>query len=425
MLPTSGNPYQSASFLEKFIETGTIFLTDLDDTHATRGSSDQELDDRAAVRSFLDERGWVSGAVTARTPGLVMSSDVFEASRANGYQELQPHCGVDASGKHIYVPPEGLRRFAHSQNWDFIGSLGWGVYPRNGHGYLVDEEFDNILNYDHAGYRPAAVGPGGAFQLDQHVPWRQAALALLTEHAPKAGEPHWPQESVKHYWGLSPLESVENYWNGKTDVAPLPYRIQMSFKGVEGLERLRKLKEILEVRRFAGDRIAARMALVDESKPDEDPRKSTYTVYLLPWRARKEAMIQWFTMKSLEAARQRVPDFSIKNFLYAGDTPTDLRAGLYARSDGPMKFLLATGSRLADYIVNKRMYYGEEPLDFLWESSRRPKSRLAKTGKKGVYDFKVPGRPWTNTLVIGTERYRAMTPPGSVRAFLEEFARDT
>lgn len=399
-MPTFEDPYRKASFIHKLQETGTVFLTDLDGTHATALGSLRELEDRAAVRKFLDEKNFVSGAVTARTPALVMSSSVYRSSRELGHPELEPHCGLDMHGNRVYVPPEELPFFAYSQDWDMIASLGYGVYPRNGHGYLMDREFDNLLNYDYVARQPARRGY-------EPLPWRQAALAFI------AGV--WPH--ARDYFAA--IEFSHNYREGKTDVMPLPYRIQLEFKGSEGLERMRELRAIIRRQKFENDPVALRMAVIDESKPNTDPDKSKYTLYLVPWAARKERMINHFVSKATAAANR-----GLKNLFYAGDTPTDLRAGLYARGDGPLTFLLATGSLLAPYLIEQQRHYGEEPLDFIWESLKRPTSRLSKTAKKGVYTFKVQTRPWTNLIVIGDERYPGTTAPGSVLAFLEEFATD-
>lgn len=405
---TSDNPYTQASYLDKLRETQTLFLTDLDGTFATRLSTTGELGDRAAVRRYLDRHGFVAGAVTARTPALTMSTAIYHASCKNGFTEAEPHWGIDQDKKRIFVPLEELPFFAHSLDWDMVAGMGSGVFPRNGQGYLLDREFDNILNYDYAGYRPAVYGPKQLPKLEEHVPWRQAALAFLADN--------WKQ-AHDHF---SALESSENYREGKTDVEPLPYRIQLGFKGVEGLARLRGLKDIIRERKSAQDPIAMRMAVADESKPNDDLEQATYTLYLMPYAARKERMINHLIVRSAAAAH--VPLAKLRLF-YAGDTPTDLRAGLYASGGAPLTFLLATGSILGPYLLERRPYFGNESLGFLWESNQRVKRRFAKTDQKGVYTFKVSGRRWVNTIVIGDEKYPGMTPPGSVRAFLEEFSK--
>lgn len=392
------DPYLQASYLSKLRETKTIFLTDLDGTHATKVGSLKELEDRAAVRQFLDKRGYVAGAVTARTPALTMTRATYLASRKLGFVELEPHCGFDEDGKRIYVPPEELPHFAYSQDWDVTACLGYGVYPRNGHGYLIDREFDNLLNYDHEKNK----------KLEKHhepVPWRQAALAFLVEAWPRVRE---------HF---SPLEFRQNYLDGLTDVMPLPYRIQLHFEGSTGLALMRQFREVLGRKKSESDPVALRMAVVDESKPSAEVERSKYTIYLVPWAARKERMINHIVSRSAAAGK-----VTVKKLLYAGDTPTDLRAGLYAGGESPLTFLLATGSPLAPYLLEKRESFGEESLGFLWNTGKYRKPCLIETKRPGVYTCKVPGRRWTNTIVIGDKVYAGTTPPGSVRAFLEEFA---
>jgi|GEM_PF-2808342 len=396
------DPYNHTSCVPKLRDSRTIFLTDLDGTHATKEASFKELGDRAAVRKFVDDRNFVSVAVTARTPALTMSHSTFLASQKLGFNEAEPHCGMDKDGRRIYVPPEELPQFAHSLDWDAILGFGSGVFPRNGHGYLVDREFDNLLNYDHEKGKKDV-------KFYEPIPWRTAALAFLAAVAPDLERTNYAR-----------IEFSKNYHEGKVDVMPLPYRIQLHFEGAKGLARMRKLVGDIRNRRNEGDPLALRLAIVDESKPRESVEESTYTIYLLPWAARKERMINRFIPKVTAAANL---DQVQNRLFYAGDTPTDLRAGLYAGGYVPLTFLLATGSPLARYLLEQRRSFGEESLSFLWESDWRAQPKLIETAQPGVYTCKVPTRRWTNTVVIGDVVYPNMTPPGSVRAFLEEFAK--
>jgi hypothetical protein len=267
---------------------------------------------------------------------------------------------------------------------------------RNGHGYVVDREYDNLLKYDYAQGKQNAL------------PWRHAMLAFLVDLYP----------GIRKHGSV--LKSIVSYENGETNVAPLDYRLQFSFEGEEGLEEMRKLQQLIEDERVKGNPLAVRIATVDESHPHEDPAKSTYTLYLVPWGAQKERMLNWVVGR-LAAASGRDSTRDLRVF-YAGDTLTDLRAGLYGGGEADTTFLLATGSRVAPYILNRRGTFGGERLDFLWSSDNRPTDRLRSTGGKGIYTFSVGGgvkKP--NRVVIGDERYPGLTAPGSVHAFLKEF----
>ncbi len=111
-------------------------------------------------------------------------------------------------------------------------------------------------------------------------------------------------------------------------------------------------------------------------------------------------------------------------YCFADDALTGLKAGLWGGSGAQGSFLLPTRSPLAPYIIERKERYGSESLKFLWKNGRSGEDRLRPVpGERGVYQYFAPflRRP-PNMVVIGEERYGEMTPPGSVGAFLEEFA---
>ena len=379
-----------------------MVLTDQDGTNTVNSSyvdSPQELEDRAAGCDLMEKKGVATGSVSARTLGLTISGRSRRASLQNGFDEPEPRWGKDATGRHVYVDPEDVPFFRHSLDRDISAGFGSGIIVRNGEGYLVDREYEELLNYDHVRGTPGERN---------REPWRQAMLAFLIERYPMLN---------KH---LSPLESRSNYEKGITNVAPLRFRIQLNYEGSDGLKKMQDLQRIIQEETVKDNRLVSRIAAVDESHPNRsDPEKSKYTLYLIPWAARKENMINWLVRNCSKAAGMSTKDIRL---FYAGDTLTDLRAGLYGGGDANTMFLLATGSRVAPYILERQAMFGNEPLDILWSSLRRPSDRLRPTGKKGIYTFNVPGgvkKP--NRIIIGDERYPGMTPPGSVHAFLKEF----
>lgn len=398
-----GDPYAKCLALPKLRETRTMVLTDQDGTNTVNSSdvaSDQEIDDRRRAEETQIKRGVVTGSVSARTLGLMLSEKTRLESRVHGYDEPPPLWGKDASGRHVYVDPAKVPFFKHSLDRDVSAGFGSGIIMRNGTGYMVDWEYDDFLNYDYVAGETKERSPTG---------WRDAVLAALVQVYP---------EFKEH---LSPIEYRSNYEKGITNVAPLRYRVQFSFEGVHGLLRMQRLMQILEEARVAGNRLLQRVMTVDESHPNRtDPGLSRYTLYLIPWGAQKERMINWLVGRSAKAAGLDTKDLRL---FYAGDTLTDLRAGLYGGGDSGVTFLLATGSRVAPYILEREPMFGSESLDFLWWSQKRPQDRLRSTGEKGVYTFNLSAQYYKkpNRIIIGDERYPGMTPPGSVAAFLEEF----
>ncbi|MDB5225109.1 MAG: hypothetical protein JWL87_61 [Candidatus Adlerbacteria bacterium] len=401
MTDVVGDPYGKASYIPKLKESGIMVLTDLDGTFTTGDKipSSNELNDRAAVRQLLLDRGLVAGAVTARTPALTMSSSVYQASKKLGFLEPEPKWGVEqVTGRRVPVPLEGVSFFDHSLDWDVSAGFGSGICLRNGHGYMVDHNYFDLLKHDAA--KKGASKP---------EPWRLSMLAFLADTFPEAGE------------YMSPLENRSNYEQDLTDVAPLEYRFQLDFKGSSGLAQMNALVSAIERKKSEGHSVALRIALVDESRPDRNnPENSKYTLYLIPWGARKEKMINRLFSESAKAAGRPTKDLRL---FYAGDTLTDLRAGLWGGGDAQTTFLLATGSRVAPYIQNREPSFGSESLDFLWSSLKRPEDRLQRTDEEGVYTFNLQSSYYKkpNRIVIGDERYSGMTPPGSVHAFLKEF----
>jgi hypothetical protein len=184
---------------------------------------------------------------------------------------------------------------------------------------------------------------------------------------------------------------------------------------------MKALQTIIELER-ATNSLAMRIAMVDESKlHPSDPAKNKYVLYLIPWGARKEKMIHRLFSESARAAGRKTGELRL---FYAGDTPTDLRAGLYAGGGAEFKFLVPAGSPLAPYLINQEKKYGNEDLSFLWAKPQkgRTRHRLVSTKRKGEYRFvhRVPGLK-SNAVIIADERYPGTTPPGSVAEFLEEF----
>lgn len=405
--PYKRDPYLKAAFVPKLHTNGVMIVSDFDGTQTTGAElpSDRELSDRKAVLEIAERTGGVTVGVSARSHGLMMCQKTYEASVENGFSEAPPHWRRNPdTGKYEFVDLAEVPFFKHNLNWDIAASFGGGILVMNGHGYLVDTVYENHhLKFDWIGdLEKTDADP-------ELLPWRHAALAFLSSRFQK-GKDFMPN-----------IEFYVKYMHGEANVAPLPYRIQYNFPGKEGYDAMMELRDIIRRERHAGDPLAMRLQLVDESRLDPDPEKCVYVMYLVPWYGRKENMINRFLHQSARAAERPVD--SVRMF-YAGDTLTDLRAGLYSGREAPTTFLLATGSRLAPYFIERRDRYGAEDLSFLWANPTkgRHEPRLMPTKEKGVYTMtrRFPIKR-TNTIVIGDERYPGATPPGSVAQFLDEF----
>lgn len=412
--------YRGASWKSRLQERGLLILTDLDKT-MTCGDplpEGRELKDRHKVRMLMEESGAVSAAVSARTPGLMMSSKELRAAQAKGYAEPEPRWGVDAHGKHVFVPIEKEPFFEYCHDFDLLASFGEDIVVMQPDGYAVDSYYSELLRYGESEAQrrrrmQAAVDSVSNQNLRQQydklgedrapsIGWRLDSLSLIATILPDARD------------FMHDIEFAEKYRQRLTNVAPLKARIQLHFEGEEGLQKIRKLEETLKEERKKKNPIAYRVNLIDESKIFwGEPQKNKYTVYLAPDSARKENLIRRMIHGSAAAADRKPSSITS---VFSDDAATGFKAINLVDY-----FLLPTGSPLAPFIVERRQSYGSHCFKFLWKNGVRSEDRLRSVkGERGVYKYYRPGKKPT-LVVIGDERYPNETPPGSQALFLEEF----
>ena len=414
------NPYARGAFVEKLRTSGIVMATDIDGTISSGDDnpSQEELADRAAVFELADKVGAMTVGVSARSPALMMSKEVFLESKARGLTELEPRW-VKREGKYVSVDLKDLPYFTHViDRFDSIASVGGGILVRNGKGYIPDLMYDKMLNVDY-------LADITAKDEEYHMPWKQALNLFLFDKCMFATP------------FMAPIEFLSNYYKREVNVSPLNYRAQFNFPGSKGLQVMQKLLRILKVEGTKpadtddpSPRLARRIQAVCESRIiEDDPEKSMHVLYLLPWQGRKENMLNRILTQSSAVAGRMLKD---TRTFFAGDTRTDLYAGLYGGGDAETTFCLAKGSRLAPYIINRKSCYGTEDLSFLWANpmrgNGRARDRLVATGSKGEYRFvHKTGRHGRivkreNLIIIADERYsEEKTAAGSVRRFLEEY----
>lgn len=432
------NPFVHApNILERFRTHRKFVVSDFDKTQTTGDPKPgkQELSDRAAVVQQVADAGAVLACITARTPALAMSQESYLASVRHGYTEPPPRWRKDSAGIYLEVDPATEPFFKHNVDWPIIGSFGRGILVKNGSGYRVDKGYEQLLDADILNpdssvrsERPRSDDMWAPVrESETPSPWRVAMMAFVFDKLQFAFE------------NLAPIEISQNYVDGKTNVGPLPYRVQFNFSGPEGYRKMLEVKRTLEKEKHANNLFALRIFTVDESRiHPTDPAASDYVLYLVPWFGRKENMFNRMLSKMVEASgilppgvhpgEEPVKDAyeSIKLF-YAGDSPTDLKIGLNGGGRVKTHFLLPTSSDLAASLMGRRNGYGVVNLSFLWEDPlrKRQNPRLVPTGRTGEYHFvhkvqKMLGHT-PNLVVIGDERYPNRTPPGSVAEFLSEY----
>lgn len=382
------NPYIGSDLVRKAKQTGVINLFDIDGTLAMGDNpSIQELVAREAVRSLASRMG-ASAFISARTPELMMDSGEYNRSVYMGFMRPPPRAGKDVAlaDYRVEIPLEDEIAFRFVTGTDAIASMGVGIMVSREGGYMLDREYEDTFARRHAEGR-----------------WRKRVLLHML-NADRNGD---------IAGALAEIEFRANYLKGNTDVAPLPYRIQLDWKGAGAGKRKLRVKEQLTDVFAAVPELQVRF--VDESNPAKD----RYTLYIMHSAVRKEKMFERMIACILDVGYLRPSELTVNIF---GDTLTDLRqiyaGGLkFGRAYGGdmvrMNFVLVGGSRLSDPIRSGGSTFGGEDLKWLHQL-------LRKTDRTGVYNVQIENAPsGSRQFVICDELFPNTVGPESIRAYFE------
>lgn len=339
-----------------------------------------EIEARKEVFDFAHRQG---GHVlsTLRASEMCMDEHYLEASIGCGLGRLPPLC-AKKDGHCIYAPLSSLERFKFNYNPHAINSVGVGIVVEQGGAYHHDLAFQHKL-HPHVGER-----------------WRDRALKLV--------------DTLDHdgllRGSFAPIEDIENYHAGKTDVAPLDYRIQLQYEGGDGIGWKNDIKQrINQLRheRHSAASFARAIRWIDESRP----HKQRYMLYLVPKYGTKEHGVTQ-VYRSIVAELEVDPgDIMV---VVTGDTMTDLRAGIFGAPEAPGFFVLAGGSPLTDYLVGSK---SGEP--FAGESLESIRRRMKPNSKKGFYYVQMPGMPFARVVVVADQAFPGKSDAESILAFYQ------
>lgn len=361
--------HHGSNFAAKVGETGVIGALDVDGCLATREPSATELTVRKEIRRLVEKRSALA-LVSARTPELMMSQRCFDLSKRYVGRVKSHDLLTSVKYLHLTDPPA-------------IASLGCGVYLRNGDHYLADEEYRNSL--------------GGKA-------WYPRTLALAKRLL--------GTEVVEA--ALAPHESVGKFETGEANVLPLDFRIELLFKGKEGLALCGELRQGLQKVRsglFKDEPELAELAYNIEVSDESSPSRELYRRYLTPTLAPKECMLNQLVNGASEVNHLRRQDISI---IVIDDSLTGLKAGcLGGHHEAGVVHFIPCGSELGRHIHNREDAFADVSIEWLHRSFVRI--------DKGRYSF-TPGMEYSKrTIVFGDEAYSGLTAPESVLACVEEY----
>jgi hypothetical protein len=357
------NPYENSTAVQILKERKQnqqplrVAFFDIDSTITGDTESTNE------VRKQLESLGYVVCMVTSRTEEMVITENKREQSPT--IARPKPHLGKDDSQNRIYVDPGTIEPAGVLNAHIVAGSTGSGgqLIEQIDGSYIRDSRFEAKMKAESDAWR------SGVTKLIEFVNNDEQLCQLI------------------------PIESVEKYDEGETDVYPPNFRIQVDFPTISAKQRFQeKVLELKQANRndlfeLGLDASAIENLFNVRITDDSKPKGEKYSAYLTPAKGNK--------MRAEEEIVNNICDqVGIKrnelDLLIAGDSFPDLGMGLYGGLGTHATFILAGGSRLTDDLTRPSLH-GED-ITFAGEGLNAIRRRLKPDADKpGYYTFRQPG----------------------------------
>ncbi len=250
------------------------------------------------ARSLLKEKGYITVLSTSRTEEMLMSSHAYaQSSNLYGFSRPSPRL-ITKNGKKEYIPPETYEPRGILDPEIMIASTGTSIMVKQQDGgYKKDTSYTALL--------------------PNPLLWRKSmmkTLDMLNQH--------------HNLYTYAPIELESNFEDGKTNIFPPDYRIQLYFQSKEQYATFRSLFLSLHLKNTY---------LINES----DVTKQSYSVFICAKNGKGEAANH--VISSLQ--------LPMKEVLVVGDSLPDLLESLLIQA--PHATLLLVGrSRIASFISN-------------------------------------------------------------------------
>lgn len=384
-----------------------VLVSDIDGSLMTKrmeekGATASELRAQRRIRDRATGAGRRFGVATAQTVEMLLSRRTFVRSEEQIKRPspfLQYH---QEEGRYTYVDPESIACRTAFTDPDFVLSMGTGIFAKNADGTFSP-------------YKP--------FMRKLRPGWRKSLLALLY------ALPIWGSSDFTAH--LADIDSEANYYRRLTNVFPNDYRLQLTFNDpersrTENEDLKNQAKYLLESMveqlsgmvhgEIPGSERASLLAeygaafdnllIVDESRP----AANHFMIYLMALLASKDAMADEY-LKHV-AGRGR-----IKDLVFFGDMPPDLRMGCMSGDARRVAFVLAGGSPIAPHLTRGNDAFGKP---YAGESLKWLTDCLIPTDRPGIETFKRRGFP-ARTIVIGDALYPGLVGPETLAAYLDAY----
>lgn len=230
--------------------------------------------------------------------------------------------------------------------------------------------------------------------------WRTNAIRILQPILKRINP---TEKSIK----FAPIESMLNFQEGKTDVFPPNFRIQIDASGLEQkeklLENIRELKNNPDLEPDV-HKFVLNLRITDDSNPD----KGRFSLYVTPNGGHKARAAETITnnlCKELGITQ------NLLDVLIAGDSFPDLAMGLYGAMGTKATFVVVGGSRLSEVLTSSQIS------EFAGEGLGAIKNRLKETNNNGCYKFRIPIFG-DRTVIVADEAFPGKKGPDSIAAYL-------
>jgi hypothetical protein len=203
----------------------------------------------------------------------------------------------------------------------------------------------------------------------------------------------------------APIEFVESYEDGVSDVYPPDFRMQLGF----AQEDDRREAECRLHRIAAATNALARAARGVRILDDSEPREGRYKCFIVPrWASKARAarhIIAWM-YREAGVTRDRL------EVLFVGDSYPDLHMALVGGAGMAATLLLVGGSRLADVLSEP------ETSEFAGIDFRAMKRRLVRTDRPGYLRYRSPCSAAPLTVIVGDRAFPSTESAQTVERYL-------